>query len=284
MSAPAIALPPPVFPGITLAEGAGRDEAARALVRQVQQRLNALGCGPVAEDGLFGPRTAAAVRLFQARFSDGDGQPLNSDGAVGPLTWQALFGSDAAPRPRVPPPAAAAKPGDALVAAALAIAGGLVGVREQPPGSNRGPEVDRYLENVGLDPATGSYPWCAAFVYWCFTQASAAQGVANPAIRTAGVLDHWRRARLRGIRCIAAADAIAAPGLVRPGQLFLLSTGGGTGHIGFVEAVANGKLVTIEGNSNDGGAREGIGVFRRDQRRIGQISLGFIDYATGMEV
>lgn len=269
---PLTAFPP--YPGITLVEGAHAPDP----VRQVQQRLNELGCGPIDVDGVFGPQTTAAVRLFQARFSDADGQPLSSDGAVGPLTWQALFDTAAVARPHVAA-TAAAPASDKLVAAALAIAGGLVGVRENPAGSNRGPEVDDYLKSVGLDPAAGSWPWCAAFVYWCYRQASAAQKLVNPAIRTAGVLDHWRRARLRGIRCIAAAEAQAAPATVRPGQLFLLSTGGGFGHMGFVEAVVNGKLVTIEGNSNDGGSREGIGVFRRDQRRIGQINLGFIDYS-----
>jgi peptidoglycan hydrolase-like protein with peptidoglycan-binding domain len=42
-------------------------------VRAIQRRLNALGCGPVREDGAFGPQTATAVRLFQARFTDSDG-------------------------------------------------------------------------------------------------------------------------------------------------------------------------------------------------------------------
>lgn len=272
---------PPSYPGITLTEGAGFNDGKSDLVQLVQERLNALGCGPVAADGLFGPRTAVAVRQFQARFSDVDGQPLNADGAVGPLTWQALFGGATPARPRVPVPEGP-KPVGPLVAAALAVAAGLVGVREQPPGSNRGPEVDLYLRNVGLDPAAGSWPWCAAFVYWCFAQASAALNLPNPAIRTAGVLNHWRYARLRGIRCIPAAEALAKPMLVQPGQLFLLSTGNGTGHMGFVEAVVNGKLVTIEGNSNDGGSREGVGVFRRDQRRLAQISLGFIDYTSSV--
>lgn len=43
--------------------------------------------------------------------------------------------------------------------------------------------------------------------------------------------------------------------------------------------VANGRLVTIEGNSNDNGSREGIGVFQRDARKISRINKGFIDYS-----
>jgi hypothetical protein len=45
-------------------------------------------------------------------------------------------------------------------------------------------------------------------------------------------------------------------------------------------AIANGKLVTIEGNTNDEGAAEGIGVFERHSRKIAQINKGFIDYST----
>ena len=43
--------------------------------------------------------------------------------------------------------------------------------------------------------------------------------------------------------------------------------------------VANGRLVTVEGNTNDNGSREGIGVFRRDSRKISTINKGFIDYS-----
>ena len=62
---------------------------------------------------------------------------------------------------------------------------------EQPPGSNRGPKVDQYLTAVGLNPAGGSFAWCAAFVYWCFRKASEELGVPNPAVKTAGALDVW---------------------------------------------------------------------------------------------
>ena len=67
------------FPGRILKVGV--DDAAN--VRLVQQRLNVLGCGPVHEDGVFdAERTRAAVRLFQARFTDVRGMPLEIDGKV----------------------------------------------------------------------------------------------------------------------------------------------------------------------------------------------------------
>ena len=62
-------------------------------------------------------------------------------------------------------------------------------------------------------------------------------------------------------------------------MIFHIDTGGRTGHAGFVVDVVGGKLVTIEGNTNDDGSREGIGVFNRTSRRISSISLGFVAFA-----
>ena len=57
-------------------------------------------------------------------------------------------------------------------------------------------------------------------------------------------------------------------------------TGGGNGHPGFVANVIGNRLGTIEGNTNDGGSREGIGVFRRTGRTIDSINRGFIGFGT----
>jgi hypothetical protein len=54
--------------------------------------------------------------------------------------------------------------------------------------------------------------------------------------------------------------------------------GGGNGHTGIVKAVNGGKIVTIEGNTNVEGGREGIGVFERT-RKINSINKGFINYS-----
>ena len=52
-------------------------------VRDLQERLNALGAH-LAADGIFGPKTLAAVREFQRSHG------LKADGLVGPLTTAAL--------------------------------------------------------------------------------------------------------------------------------------------------------------------------------------------------
>jgi hypothetical protein len=49
--------------------------------------------------------------------------------------------------------------------------------------------------------------------------------------------------------------------------------------MGLVREVTGGTLVTIEGNTNDGGSREGVGVFQRGSRKIVSINKGFIDYS-----
>jgi hypothetical protein len=256
----------PVFPGRVIDTAAN---APAAVVTAIQHRLNQLGCGPVAEDGIFGAETEEAVQLFQARAVDQFSNPLTIDGRVGPMTWAALFSV---------PITSTDQAGAPVQQEALKFAATQVGVMENPLGSNRGPEVDLYLRSVGLDPAAGNFAWCAAFVYFCFQQAAAKLQSANPAIKDAGVLDCWNKAGKAGKNRIAASAASHAPSLVQPGMVFVLKTGGITGHMGFIEKIEGERLTTIEGNSSMGGSREGIGVFRREGRTIQGVNLGFLDY------
>lgn len=167
-----------------------------------------------------------------------------------------------------------------LVAKALEIAAGEIGVREKG-GKNRGPQVDAYVAAAGLDPNRG-YPWCAAFVFWCFHSAAMEAGVPNPCPRTARV----------------GGNPEAPPGLwdralyyqtdrPSPGAVFVI-IGKHGGHCGFVEHVtvarklpgdipAGTVLTTIEGNTNEDGSREGIGVFRRT--RLPDEITGYLDFS-----
>ncbi|MGY1529615.1 CHAP domain-containing protein [Luteimonas sp. A649] len=259
----------PAFPGRVIKLG----EADSAIVKLVQERLNFTGCGPLRVSGTFDrDHTERAAKLFQARYTDVTGQPLVVDGKIGSLSWGAMFGEDTTP--------ASAGPPSRLLGDVLDVARRQIGVLEKPLGSNRGPEVDLYLQAVGLRPGRSSYAWCVAFTYFCFDTAARRLGCANPHVRTAGVLDHWNRARdNRAAKRITHTAAVNDPGLVQPGQLFVMDYGGGKGHTGLVLEVANGRLTTIEGNTNDGGSREGIGVFQRDARKIAGVNKGFIDYS-----
>jgi hypothetical protein len=48
----------------------------------------------------------------------------------------------------------------------------------------------------------------------------------NPMIKTGGVLDRWDRARKKGIPVLLAVDGTHNPERVKPGMLFVMSTGG----------------------------------------------------------
>ncbi|MEO4030132.1 CHAP domain-containing protein [Chromobacterium vaccinii] len=134
-----------------------------------------------------------------------------------------------------------------------------LGVEEQPRGSNDGPKVRQYLQAVGIGfPAA----WCMAFVYWCAQRAAEETGAVNPLLKTGGVLRQWNeRPALR----------VSAP---QPGDVFIMDFGKGLGHTGIVERVDGDKLLTIEGNTNASGGREGYAVCRRV--RSAKLCKGFL--------
>lgn len=260
------------YPGRVIKVG----EQDAAIVKALKERLNAaLGIEDDPElrlnpsDPNFGPRVRQTVKLFQARNVDGKGRPLKQDGEVGSLTWEALFGPGSV--------AVSAKAADPLLARVLQIAAAEEAkkVREEPRNSNRGPQVDAYLARTGVSPGL---PWCCAFVYWCFDEASTALGRANPMVRTAGCLDHWQRVPQRRAQRVLARHAINDPALVKAGMIFVMDHGRGLGHTGLVERVAGGLITTIEGNTDASRTREGGGVYRLI-RKLVEINKGFIHYA-----
>ena len=237
-------------------------ELDSSIVEQIQDRLNVLSCGPIDVDGIFGRMTVNAVKTFQCRHCDLYGNPLAIDGKVGLLTWVGLFGGSIS----------RLAPLSTLQLNALKIAVKEIGVREDPPGSNSGPVVNKYLSSVGLEPG---YAWCAGFVFWCFGEAATKLNRMNPVTKTAGCLDHWRKTR--GYK-IASKGAIDNPALIEPGCIFIISRGGGYGHTGIVKSVKDGYINTIEGNTNSNLSAEGGGVFQL-RRKISSINIGFIKYS-----
>lgn len=152
-------------------------------------------------------------------------------------------------------------------------------VEECPP-SNRGKRVDEYQRRTGLPLQDGKegFAWCACFLYFCFDEAAKKLSRKNPLIKTAGCQDHWNRSKTAGIAQITSTRATSNPELIKPGMIFIMAFGGGTGHTGIVESVNGGFISTIEGNSNNAGSRDGFGVFRLT-RKINTINRGFIDYS-----
>jgi len=140
--------------------------------------------------------------------------------------------------------------------AVLAEATRFAGVQEQPPGSNRGVEVDYFVREAGLDPK-GGFPWCACFVGQIGRQAL---GALWPCPRTASVaaLAAWAKSAGTGV-------LVEEPAR---GDLFVLwfPSLNRFAHVGFVTALTPGGFTTIEGNAAPPGAtssREGFGVFQR---------------------
>jgi peptidoglycan hydrolase-like protein with peptidoglycan-binding domain len=76
--ATAAVAPELIFPGHVI----GLRDPDTASVTRIQRRLNQLGCGPIAEDGDFGPQTQEAVALpvSQSGFSSELASLINEPG------------------------------------------------------------------------------------------------------------------------------------------------------------------------------------------------------------
>jgi len=129
---------------------------------------------------------------------------------------------------------------------------------EEIGGTNCGPRVNEYKAATWL-PADKPWPWCAAFICWVVRRAMIEAGVQETDTfkrpRTAGAWDlenwslkqdqsTWTKKPHRGD--IEAGDIV----------VFTFS------HVGFAisEPDSEGYVLTVEGNSNRAGSREGGGV------------------------
>lgn len=220
------------------------------LVKLLKQRLNYLtGSTLDVTNSSFGDSTEQVVKQFQKS------RNLLDDGIVGSSTWDRLLNNISPIQVN----------SSNLSIRASEIAKTQLKVREAT-GHNDGEAVESYLKSVGLDKG---YAWCAAFVYWCFNQASKQLNVQNPLAKTAGVLDHWNK---------AIKNRVTAP---QQGDIFIMDFGAGNGHTGIVLKVNGDKVETIEGNTGADPTtpaedRDGQGVFIRN-RKISSIK-GFIRY------
>lgn len=124
-------------------------------------------------------------------------------------------------------------------------------------GQNMGPWV-RYF----MDGYEGSqWPWCAGFNTFIVKQAAKICGIptALPRTYSCDVLGMW--ARNNGKLVSGSAGNLS---LVKPGHLFLVrKSRNDWQHTGIVIEMTPEYCVTIEGNTNDEGSREGYEVCRR---------------------
>lgn len=140
----------------------------------------------------------------------------------------------------------------------LNVARSLLWVRETD-GPNRGEVVDQMVATTGLNPK-GGYPWCAAFVAYVGRSALGRQG--------------WPLKPYAG--CVSLRDEAQKKGMLKlaptRGAIFLQYGKAGDGrfryrHCGFVVGERDdGTWETLEGNTNEAGSPEGIGVFERSRK------------------
>ncbi len=137
----------------------------------------------------------------------------------------------------------------AMVEEVLAIARGELGTKESPADSNR----TKYGKWYGMD----GQPWCMMFVQWCFDQA----GMPLP-YKTASC-----SALLAWYKLNRASSVVKTP---QPGDIIIYNFG----HTGIVEAVGNGTVTAIEGNTSPGtaGSQSNGGMVCRRTRKTSTVT------------
>lgn len=125
-----------------------------------------------------------------------------------------------------------------------------VGVRELS-GRNDGFEVEKYLASTDLGKG---YAWCAAFVNWNLEQcgSNSAGSAWSPDWLPASTTIYKR-----------GQFSYATP---QPGDVFgiYFQSKKRIAHVGFIERWGNTSFaITVEGNTNDAGSRDGDGVYRK---------------------
>ena len=125
------------------------------------------------------------------------------------------------------------------------IAQGELGLREET-GRNDGKRIREFLTVVGLKKPE---PWCAAFISWVFAEA----GFERP--RSGWSPDLFPVSRLASSALPGNVIGIYFPEKKR------------IAHVGLIEKEDGDWLVSLEGNTNLTGSREGDGVYRKRRHR-----------------
>lgn len=215
-----------------------------AAVRQLQDLLRDQGYWSDASSGRFGTALEDAVVYFQQTHLGPGGKPLTVDGWVGDDTWWALRNATGdAQRSFIEGkiPDGISELRQTVLETVLAEHG----AKEIPNGSNRGPQVDKYLPKWCLSQKGHGPAWCCFFVSWGTKEALGTYplkkrlGSCSQASKQAKNLSMWHPN-----------DGSYLP---RPGDAFVMLYTGkkvGKGHIGFVLRVdpVTGRFNTVEGN------------------------------------
>lgn len=131
-----------------------------------------------------------------------------------------------------------------------------IGVREAT-GRNDGKEVEKYLASTGLGKG---YAWCAAFVNWnlvyCGYDTPKSPAWSPSWFAKSNVIYH-RGVIMFGNRLYRQPQQSDVFGIYFQNKKRIA-------HVGFVDIwTAKRYFVTVEGNTNEAGSREGDGVYRK---------------------
>lgn len=139
-----------------------------------------------------------------------------------------------------------------------------IGTTENPPGSNRVKYNDWYWGNGTSGP---DYPWCMAFVQWCFHQAGL-----DLECKTAGcgvLLRHYQNNHPNLVFS-------AGTGMPKPGDIAIF---GNHDHTGIIEKANSATAITtIEGNTSGSGSQDNGGCVMRKSRTTGGTGSGKFTY------
>ena len=116
----------------------------------------------------------------------------------------------------------------------------------------------------------GATPWCACFVSWCFHQAGAKCAGLPSASCTYGI---YAKAKKAG--------KVVSVSKAKAGDVVLFNFDhirSDAEHVGIVESVGSGTLVTIEGNTNAGGSSTGGQVCKKVRSKANVFAIVRPDY------
>lgn len=229
--------------------GGLRPGASGPDVRRLQEWLSLRGFDPGPVDGAYGRLTEAAVRAFQSQrdMADSGAADVETLAALSDPLAQAFFS---------PLPVAR---GESLPVAAWAAARRhLASSPREVGGPNGGPWVRSYMG--GRQGA--EYPWCAGFASTVVRQGAEAAAAPLPFRLSVGCDEIARAARAAGLLVPAAG---ARP--PRGAAVFLVRgrREGDWTHTGLCMVRPDGSLLTVEGNTNERGGREGVAVRERER-------------------
>ena len=220
-----------------------------ANVKLIQEWLN-LHDIELAVDGDFGPATEYGVREFQIRNT----LTLAVDGIVGNRTFEKL----------IEPMTKAIDYIDCI--GCLSISKRVTKYAKQHlnqnprevGGQNMGPWVRLYMDGY----EGNNWPWCAGFVCYILQQAYNDDPVVLMPFEKSFSVDNIVRSAVRN-KVFYKENEVKKDEIV-PGSFYVLrKEWGDWTHIGIVLEVKNDIMITVEGNTNEQGSREGIKVAKK---------------------